>query len=194
MNNLGSSLRHFWRLSACVIEAKGMRGLRGRVDLVLKSMLLRDVLRPFIEPVAGGSLQRALKKRPELIGAVVWPYMCADWGAAERLRRIEEHFKVVDSMGLTFDFPVDQSINLLDLADVQESLHVVLDQPRWFLREGQFVLNLFAANVRIYSIAFSFAIESGRTVAYIGAIQGGNSDEAMDDYKSSTKKSRGRMP
>ena len=168
--------------------------MRGRVKFVLRALKCKDSFRPFIAPAASGAVLRALEKRPEMLGAVFWPYICSNWDAHQRLRHIADHFKVIDSMGHPFDFPIDQSFQVLNLADVQESLRLVLDQPRWFMREGQLVLNLFAGDVRIYSIAFSFGCEVGDTVAYVGAIQGGNTTGVMADYKDLTKTLHGMRP
>lgn len=190
----GVSLRHLWRVSAAVAEQSGLRRLRGRVKFILQALKCRDSLQPFTAPEAGSAVSRAMEKRPELLGAVHWPYICANWDARTRLQHIADHFKVIDSLGPPLDFPIDQSFQVLDLADVQESLRVVLDQPRWFMREGLLVLNLFAGDVRIYSIAFSFGREAADTVAYVGAIQGGNTDGVMAEYKDLTKTLHGMRP
>jgi uncharacterized protein VirK/YbjX len=194
MQGLIHTLRRFWRWSSPVCGQKGLRRLRARVSFVLKAWSAQDLLRPFVAPPSGGSLQRAFQQRPEIVGAIVWPYMCSTWSSKERIQRIDEHFRLIDSMGGALDFPIDQSFELIDLGDVQESLRVVLDRPQWFMREGQLVLNLFMADVRIYSIAFSFAFEGERTVAFVGAIQGGNADGAMADYKDLTKTLHGMRP
>lgn len=188
------SWSRLWRLSSSVCETKGWRALRDRCRFVLKARALADDLRPFLQPAPGSALGRALAVRPEMVGAVVWPYICVNWDAHRRLEGIRDHFQVVESVGQKMDFPIDQSIQLLDLADLQPGLRVVLDQPRWFMREGQLVLNLFDAQSRIYSVAFSLAEEEGALVAYVGAIQGGNTDGVMADYKDLTKTLHGMRP
>ena len=183
-----------WHLSARVCETKGWRGLRDRIRFVLKARSIGDSLRPFMRPVPGSALDRALAIRPELIGAVVWPYICVNWDAQQRLARIRDHFRLVEGIGERLDFAIDQSVLLLDLGDLQPGLRVVLDQPRWFMREGQLVLNLFDGDSRIYSIAFSLAEEDGALAVYVGAIQGGNTDGVMADYKDLTKTLHGMRP
>ena len=44
---------------------------------------------------------------------------------------------------------------MLDLDEIREGLKVILDQPKWFMREGQLAINLFLGEVRIYSLVFS---------------------------------------
>lgn len=194
LSEQGLSLRSLWRISGAVSEQSGLRRLRGRLKFVWQAVKNPTALQPFTGLAAGSALSRAIEKRPEMMGAILWPYICANWDAHTRLRHIAEHFNVIGSLGRPFDFSIDQSFELLDLADVQESLRVVLDQPRWFMREGQLVMNLFAGEARIYSIAFSFGREAGETVAYIGAIQGGNKDGVMADYKDLTKTLHGMRP
>jgi uncharacterized protein VirK/YbjX len=62
------------------------------------------------------------------------------------------------------------------------------------MREGQLVINLFLGNVRILSLAFSFARESGKVVAYVGAMQGRNIDGLLDTYRGITKAMHGMRP
>jgi len=184
--------KRLWILSDRVFESKGLKRLRDRVTFVLKARRLGETMRPFIEP--GGSLARAMAFSPEMVGAVVWPYICARWDAATRLECIRSHFEAVDVIGQKLAFPMDQSLVLLDLGDLQPSLRVVLDQPRWFMREGQFVLNLFDGETRIYSVAFSLSRVDDVLCAYVGAIQGGNTDGVMAEYKDLTKTLHGMRP
>jgi uncharacterized protein len=193
-HGLMTDLRRFWAWSDKVCEQTGLRRLRARVGFVVKAMALRPELEAFAGARPGSSLSRAFGERPEMVGAVVWPYICANWDGPRRLAQIRSHYEAVDAIGGFVDFPIGQSRQVADLAEVHEGLKVVLDQPRWFMREGQLVLNLFAGEVRIYSIAFSLGRENGATVAWIGAIQGGNTEGVMADYKDLTKALHGMRP
>jgi uncharacterized protein len=186
------SIGRLWQWSDRVCEQTGWRRLKARVGFVVKARRVGHELAAF--DGGTGSLSRAMAHRPEITGAAVWPFVCASWGAERRLRQIREHFELVDAIGGVLDFPMDQSLQVLDLAELQPGLKVMLDQPRWFMREGQLVLNLFAGDVRIYSIAFSLGREGERTIAYVGAIQGGNTDGVMADYKDLTKTLHGMRP
>ena len=73
------TIRELWNVSGVVSEKKGSRRLRQRLFFVSKALSLRDELRRFEAPTPGGAFERALQKRPEIVGAVVWPYICANW-------------------------------------------------------------------------------------------------------------------
>ena len=197
-------LKWLWKISEVVCDqpkasaqkfsfAKA-RIMKWRIRYISKAAQLLDSLQVFIHPPKGSTLQRAMAQRPELIGVVVWPYICTSWDASTSLRRIDEHFKVIEMMGTRLDFEVNETLPLLDLADVSANLRVVLDQPKGFMREGLLVINLFALEVRIYSLAFSFAFEEGRVIAHIGAIQGVDTEGIQDDYKDLTKALHGMRP
>lgn len=194
-------MKWLWRMSAVICDNGSQkrtferaRILKQRVSYFAKGAALISSLQVFMHPRAGSPLQRAMQQRPELVGVVIWPYICKSWSANTCLQRIDEHFKVMESMDSMLDFPVDEQLLLLDLADVTADLRVVLDQPRWFMREGMLVLNLFAQDVRIYSLAFSFAFEEGKIVSYVGAIQGVDTEGIMGDYKNLTKTLDGMRP
>lgn len=196
-------LKWLWNIAAkCEQhEARGqkmkfreVRSLRRRISYLAKATQLIGPLHVFMHPREGSPLQRTMKQRPELVGVVVWPYICSDWSARTCLQRIDEHFRVVESMGSMLDFPINETLTLLELEDVAANLRVVLDQPQWFMREGLLVINLFVKDVRIYSLAFSFAYDDGRVVAHVGGIQGVNTEGILGDYKDLTKNLHGMRP
>lgn len=195
-------LNWLWQISGSIIDEGASRNeifakariLKRRLSYVSAGAKLIGPLQVFRHPRPGSALQRALQQRPELLGVVVWPYICTNWNARTRLQRIYEHFRVIESRGAVLDFPIDEQLPLLDLADVANDLRVVLDQPKWFMREGMLVLNLFAQDVRMYSLAFSFALEEDEVVAHIGAIQGVDIDGILGDYRDLTKALHGMRP
>lgn len=197
-----ANLKWLWKMSESLDDGGGSRKqfldkariLKRRLRYLAEGARLISPLRAFMHPRAGSPLQRALEQRPQLAGAVIWPYICTTWNARTRLQRIDEHFRAIELMGTVLDFPVNEQMLLLDLADVASNLRVVLDRPKWFLREGMLVLNLFAQEIRIYSLAFSFAFEEDKVVAYIGAIQGVNVAGIIDDYRDLTKALHGMRP
>ena len=73
-------------------------------------------------------------------------------------------------------------------------LRLVLDKAVWFLREGETVLNLFINDQRFYSIAFTLGVEEGQPVAFVGALQGSNSDFAPEVYREITHALHGVRP
>ena len=146
---------------------------------------------------ASPALQLMAQERPAVLaGPLVWPYLCADWDADERLRRIQAHYRIVDRLGAPFPFSADERLVLAELDETYPGLRIVLDQPKWFMREGGLTLNLFVDDFRAYSLAFSFSDSAdGQGIdCLIGAIQGRNTDEAADLYRDLTKAAHGLRP
>lgn len=183
-----------WKVSERVCVERSLGILKNRLVFMVKAIRMSSSLQPFLHAAEGSPINRLIVQRPETLGAIVWPYQCHTWDAKIRLNRIEEHYSVIEGLSPKIDFPVDGALKLLDLGDMYEKLHVVLDQPKWFMREGQLVLNLFLDNVRIFSLAFSFARESGNVVAFVGAMQGRNIDGLLDTYREITKAMHGMRP
>jgi uncharacterized protein len=197
-------LRWLWRMSAYICKHENPRNkasgfgavrvLKRRLFYVAKSLRLISSLQVYIHPREGSPLQRIMMQRPELIGVTIWPYICSSWSAKTCLKRIDEHFRAIERMDSMLDFPVNETLPLLDLADVAANLQVLLDQPKWLMREGLFAINLFLLDKRIYSLEFSFSFEEGRVVAFIGGIQGVDVEGILDDYKDITKALHGMRP
>lgn len=171
-----------------------LRHLKNRLVFLAKAVRLSNHLQPFIHPEKGSPMDRLIAQRPETVGSIVWPYQCASWDAITRLKKIEEHYSAIKDYYPTLDFHVDGALKFVNLADLYENLSVVIDRPKWFIREGQLVINLFLANVRIYSLAFSFGFQSGKVVAYVGALQGRDLDGMLEAYKKITKALYGMRP
>ena len=197
-------LKWLWKMSSPICEHETPRGrksgfgavrvLKRRLYYVVKSLRSISSLQVYMHPREGSPLQRAMEQRPELVGVTIWPYICSSWNARTSLQKIDEHFKVIEKMGPMLDFPVNEMLPLLDLAEAATNLQVVLDQPKWLMREGMFAINLFLLNTRVYSLVFSFASEEGRAVAYIGGIQGVDVEGILGDYKDLTKALHGMRP
>ena len=117
--------------------------LSRRLRFLPRALLIYDAVSPMINASPESSLGKLMEARPETIGAVIWPYQCSGWDARTRLARIRDHYSIVGEMSGLLDFSPEHSIFLIDLRDIREGLRVVLDQPKWFLREGQLALNLF---------------------------------------------------
>ncbi|GAB4523979.1 MAG: VirK/YbjX family protein [Amphiplicatus sp.] len=171
------------------------RALRNRALMLATAWRHRAAVSAMLDAPASSDLGRLLRERPEMLGALIWPYQTASWPASERLRRIADHCAVVDTLGPPFLFSVEEKLVLLDLGEVYPDLRVVLDQPKWFMREGQFTLNLFIGSFRAYSLAFSFHRGAdGTREAFIGGLQGRNRKDALDLYRDLTKALHGQRP
>lgn len=183
-----------WALSAATCGKGGLGALKRRLTFMAAAACLGRPLRPWLHAPAGSALQRAVAQRPELLGVIVWPFVCANWGGAERLDRLAAHFGVAESRLPVLDLDASAQRRLVDLGDAFEGLRLVLDRPPWFMREGPLVLNLFIGETRIYSLAFTLSEEPQGLVAYIGAIQGVAGEGIQDDYKGLTKALHGMRP
>src|SRR6185437_1574512 len=190
-------IRHLgwlWANSATICEGSGIVLASRRIRFVLKALAVYESIVPMIDAPNESSLGRLMLHRPEALGAIVWPYQCTGWTPCFRLARIRDHYGVIDKIGGAIDFPVDGRIVLLDLGDIRKGLHIVVDQPVWFMREGQLAINLFVHDVRMYTLAFSFFHKDGEIAAFVGAIQGRDIDGALEEYRELTKASNGMRP
>lgn len=186
-----SDIARLWRLAPAIADSRGLKALRWRATFLAAAWRHRASLLPFLRPE--GALARMLARRPETIGAVAWPYVCLSWDAPMRLRQIRKHWSAVEQHARALDFMPDETRDLLDLGDLMPGLRLVLDQPKWFMREGQAVLDLFIADTRIFSLAFALREEQG-LVAVIGAIQGRDIEGALDTYRELTGALHGMRP
>jgi uncharacterized protein VirK/YbjX len=159
-----------------------------------RALLVYDAVSPMINAPRESSLGRLMSVRPETIGAIIWPYQCSGWDARTRLVRIREHYNIAQQMSGVLDLSPEDSITLTDLRDIREGLRVVLDQPKWFLREGQLALNLFLQDDRIYTLAFSLFRRDGETAAFVGSIQGRDIEGIQKLYRELTKACDGIHP
>ena len=128
------------------------------------------------------------------MGAAVWPYQCAGWTANTRLERIRNHYEALERINRIIDFPVDGKIELADLSEIRNGVKVIIDQPGWFLREGQLSINLFSNDIRIYTLSFSLFHDQDGISAFVGAIQGRDIEGIMAEYRDLTKSSHGMRP
>lgn len=162
---------------------------------VLAGLREGTVVTRLLDPKPGTELARIMAERPQLLGALVWPYQCASWGPDQRLQRIVGHYGALDSLPAALRFSIEDRLVLADLDSLHPGLKLVLDQPEWFLREGGLTLNLFLDSFRAYSVAFSlYRTDAGALVAMIGGIQGRNRDDMLDTYRDLTRILHGLRP
>lgn len=188
-------VRWLWSASGKIVDKRGLKAAKMRFNFLASALRRQDIVRTLRRAPAQTSLGRLIASRPAMLGAFLWPYQNAAWGPAERWRRIIDHCAVIDELDPPFQFDVDECLVLLDLAEAAPGCRIVLDQPVWFMREGQLTLNIFVENFRAYSLAFSFFHESdGAVSAHIGAVQGRDRDDILDVYRTLTKQFHGIRP
>lgn len=140
-----------------------------------------------------GALSATLAERPQLIGAVEWPFLHKDWDVRRRFEAMRAHHAEVSDLPW-LRLGLDETRLVSDLGEITPGLRVVLDRPEWFLREGKLTLNLFVGAERVYSLAFALGREQGRKVAYIGAMQGRDLENIGTVYRDLTKSLHGARP
>lgn len=183
-----------WTNSLAVCDGTGLVLATRRVRFILRALAVFDSVSPLINAPRESPLGRLIEQRPQSVGAVIWPYQCFAWDARTRLARICDHYSVVERLGGAINFPVDGKLFLLDLREIREGLHVIVDQPLWFMREGQLTINLFLGDTRIYSLTFSLFDQGNELAAFVGGIQGRDVEGALDQYRELTKASHGMRP
>ena len=183
-----------WAISSAVWPGKGFRAIRQRLQFVGRALTAYSAVRPFLEARQDSSLGKLMSHRPETIGAVVWPYQCSGWNARTRLERIRQHYSIIEKWGGRLAFPSDGQLVLLDLPDIRQGLRVIIDGPKWFMREGELSINLFINEERIFSLAFSLTHQNGSHAAFVGGIQGRDIEGALVEYRELTKATHGMRP
>lgn len=186
--------RDWWRRSVIVEAQNPVRRFLRRAAFVRTAIALDGMLAPLVDAPAGSYAARVLAGRPALLGVLSSPYVTAWWPAERRAAHLVRHLASASTMpGIAVD--TEESRVLLDLADVYPGLRVVLDHAPWFTREGPLVVNLFVAEERVYSLAYSLGPDrDGRSAAWIGAVQGRALDTALDTYRDLTKALHGMRP
>jgi uncharacterized protein VirK/YbjX len=183
-----------WAASATMFKVNGFVAATRRMRFIFRALTIYESVKPFVDASPESPLGRLMEHRPETIGAVVWPYQCLEWDARTRLARIRDHCSVIERMGGSIDFPVEGQLNLLDLSEIRAGLRVIVDQPKWFMREGQLAINLFMDDTRLYSLVFSLSNELSGITAFVGGIQGRDIEGVLDQYRELTKASHGMRP
>ncbi len=109
----------------------------------------------------------------DCLGVVQWPYVSKRWEAEQRLSAIASHYEVVTQRCPQLLLSGrDESLKLGDLSEWAAECALVMDRPKWFMREGELVLNLFQDDLRIASLAFTLGRTEAGVCLFIGAVQG----------------------
>lgn len=158
------------------------------------AMLNWRSLRVLYEAPSGGALARCVAARPEIWSMVLAPFVAAHWPPRERFERIVDHCESVERLGPLLDLPADSYVDLLTLEEIGPEFRLVLDQPRWLLRDGLSALSLWEGRDRLFSISFCLSSRNGCLTAYVGGLQGRREDGVVDRYRDFTKRAHGMRP
>ncbi|GAB3775748.1 VirK/YbjX family protein [Ramlibacter monticola] len=177
---------------AVLRELAGSKGHQAR--FLLNALMRPAVLQRYATSASSSSLRAYVSERPEVCGALIWPYQCASWSAAERFARIESHFSVLDTAPEQFRFGTSARVLLADLTDRSQGARLILDQPKWLFREGLLALSIFLDEDRAYSLSFSLQRQGTETQVFVGGLQGRRSADALAQYRRLTHDFQGLRP
>ena len=184
-----------WRASCAAYPGASWRDWAQRGKLIVAGARYWDGVAPLLSQEGAAPVNRILRERPEMLGVLVWPYVSAFWNPSKRLAGIAEHGAVLSALEAALDFSIDEHIELALLDDVYKGAYLIIDQPRWFMREGLLTINLMIGDLRAFSIAFSFIYDDeNNPCAVIGGIQGRSTDGILSLYKALTKSLFGMRP
>ena len=150
-----------------------------------------DRFRDWFSAPAHAALQEALLRRPSLAMCAVHPYLNTAWPAERKLDVVRGHYDLLVGPLAFLRFAPPASITLSGLG---RSLQVRLDKHGKFEHEGELTLGLFDGSLRLYSLAFTLGQAGAQRVAFVGALQGLGSPEALETYRVLTHALHGLRP
>jgi uncharacterized protein VirK/YbjX len=177
--------------------------LKGKAQLLAACAAHAQELRAWHGSAEAATHPTMIERHPLLPALVDRPYLNSTWSTVDRMRVIRTHYGLLRGNARVLDFPLSGEIELAALDEIEEGLRIVLDKPAWFTHEGEVAINLFIRDVRIYSLLFTLGVaEEGRTVAYVGALQGVSTEalqllagiDPLDLYKRLTRTLEGLRP
>jgi uncharacterized protein VirK/YbjX len=187
-------LRWFCQVSRLVHPGVSLRVLKRKAFFIWRCMRWRDTLKSWYGGRTNSSLSREIALRPMLLALVEHPYLCSDWSAAERMRTVEMHYRVIESGRSLLCFAPQDRVQLLERDQIPPGIQLVLEKCSWLMWEGEVVISLFEDTMRRYSLAFSLGSINGETVAYVGGLQGGGADNMIEIYRALTHALHGMRP
>lgn len=135
----------------------------------------------------------------EMLGTIIWPYIHNEWDVASKFDAIATHYETLSDYPKLSQISKIKQLQICDFSQASPAITIVIDYAKWFTREGELVINVFQANLRVASMAFTLAREGGNSIAaYVGAVQGihggVSAEESLDIYKILTKDFFGLRP
>lgn len=172
-----------------------LNAIKHQIYLLAQTLFFLPVVRKWFDIPDNPLLRLALKRFPLISGAMYWPYMHNNWSVEQRLKTIDQHYRMLGGPAAILAHATLEEVELARLYDEYAGLRLVLDKAIWFLREGEIVLNLFVHDQRFYSIAFTLGVDAdGQTMILVGALQGSNTDAAQEVYRNITHALHGMRP
>jgi uncharacterized protein len=171
-----------------------LNSLKHQIFLMARSLMYLPDIRKWFDTSDNPLLTQALKRFPLIHGAIYWPYINHTWPMQRRMASIDQHYRMLGGAATIIADATFEEVELARLDEEYTGLRFVLDKAKWFLREGEIVLNLFVNDQRFYSVAFTLGVEAGQPLVLVGTLQGSNSENAQDIYRDITRALHGMRP
>lgn len=170
-----------------IYPSRKLGTLKNWYSLLSAALKARPALCQMLARDEHRALRRELFAYPETLGFVEWPYIHAGWPVMQRFEALSQHMQALQTDMAAFDVGRSGSVLVADMNAVYPGLRLVVDRAFWCLREGSLVFNQFIGDDRMMTLAFSFGMEDGERVVYVGAVQGSNSETALATYREVAK-------
>ncbi|HET7793604.1 MAG TPA: DUF535 family protein [Rhizobacter sp.] len=170
-----------------IYPSRKLGTLKNWYALLSAATKARPVLREMLARGEHQALLAELQAHPETLGFVEWPYIHASWSVAQRFEALSQHMQALQGEMAALDMARNGSVLIADMNEVYPGLRLTVDRAFWCLREGSLVFNQFIGDDRMMTLCFSFGMEGGERVVYVGAVQGSNSEAALATYKEVAK-------
>lgn len=148
-----------------------------------------DTFRDWLGNPVNPALREEIAARPYLLTCVVHPYINSEWPAQRTLAVIAAHYAMLGGPRAVL-----RGMPPRLLADAGEGLRIELDRPGKFEHEGEATLHLRRGEQDLYALAFTLGDIAGQRVAYVGALQGLRSPDALEIYRQLTHQLHGLRP
>jgi uncharacterized protein VirK/YbjX len=125
---------------------------------------------------------------------LITPYLSASWAAPQRLKRVIDHCDTTQRLGPLFTAPWNGYVVLTPLPEIGPEYRLMLDQPRWLLREGQSAISIWDRGDRLFSLSYCFSSEQGKLVVYVGGLQGRPGEDMLERFRRLTTSAHGMRP
>lgn len=169
--------------------------LINRVKFLLKSVFYRKTIKNFVGEINKLEYSELFSHEMPLLVVVHSPYLHNQWSVEDRFNVILEHYKVIKKMPAILNLVDAKPRVILDLTQYLAGMFITLDKAKWFVREGEIVLNLYKEDQRLMSLAFTFSTLNNQLIIYVGALQGRlPSSETLEMMKLVTKSLEGLRP
>src|SRR5205807_2306286 len=96
--------------------------------------------------------------------------------------------------GPLFTAPWDGYVALTSLPEIGPECRLIIDQPRWLLREGQSAISIWEGGDRLVSLSYCLSSHDGNIVVYVGGVQGRLGESTLTRYRQLTKSAHGMRP